>query len=341
MYEDQLQSIQSLEAIKYGIDGREVSANDSLHHQCVFKFSKRLRPSAVKKLLIEIPGWENAHIEVTKYIDAAIEYCKKEGDFTEWGQKVDGGYAGTHADASKRKRSTLSTTKFDEQAEHVREAIEKGDFDEIPASFELRYGPQVHKWKQENIAQKLKSHSWDPMKDPDDGGSPHMWIHGPRGSGKSSLYAERLDDCYILDATTRGTTWFDGWTDQHRILIFDDFDKYGVSRTPLLKIATSHAPFRVQIKGAMLLIRPDQIIVTSNYTIDEIWSEHPRDVQALCRRFNQFEKKTLSSPFEIKTHTKDFSFNETPDLSFPQGFGLLAKKTKPEESTHTDVETEI
>lgn len=57
-----------------------------------------------------------------------------------------------------------------------------------------------------------------------------------------------------------------------------------------LKLWADHYPFPAEIKGSHLgLIRPDQIIVTSNWPIDEMFTE-PNVLKPLKRRFKVIHK---------------------------------------------------
>ena len=64
---------------KYIIYGKEVGDSGTPHLQGVVVFpTQRSLGSVIKKL----PG---CHVEITRALPEAIQYCKKEGDFTERG----------------------------------------------------------------------------------------------------------------------------------------------------------------------------------------------------------------------------------------------------------------
>lgn len=66
--------------IPHIIFGREVGDNGTPHLQGYIRFAKKKRIGGVKRIV-----GDNAHVEVARNPVAAIQYCKKDGDFTEIG----------------------------------------------------------------------------------------------------------------------------------------------------------------------------------------------------------------------------------------------------------------
>ena len=67
-------------------------------------------------------------------------------------------------------------------------------------------------------------------------------------------------------------------------MIIDDFDKYHVQLGYELKIWLDHYPFPAERKGEVSNDTPKRkIIVTSNYTPQEIW-EDPKTLEPILRR---------------------------------------------------------
>lgn len=81
--------------VKYLIFGYEVGDNGTPHLQGFVSFTKRLRFSQVTELI------PDSHLSVTRQLKNAIEYCKKEGNFVEFGSCPDG--PGTRSDLSEFK----------------------------------------------------------------------------------------------------------------------------------------------------------------------------------------------------------------------------------------------
>lgn len=106
----------------------------------------------------------------------------------------------------------------------------------------------------------------------------HEYHWGYTGTGKSRQARERYPDAYIKDANM----WWCNYTGQETVIIEDLGPKLvGAQR---MKLWTDHYPFTCEAKGSSLFIRPKRIIVTSNYSIREIY-EDPRDYEPLERRF--------------------------------------------------------
>lgn len=66
--------------IPHIIFGREVGENGTPHLQGYIRFTKKKRIGGVKRIV-----GMNAHVEVARNPVAAIQYCKKDGDYTEIG----------------------------------------------------------------------------------------------------------------------------------------------------------------------------------------------------------------------------------------------------------------
>jgi hypothetical protein len=139
---------------------------------------------------------------------------------------------------------------------------EEGDWDKLKELYPSVYC--LHRAKLDLVNRKRKI-----VLTTLDGETEHEWLYGKPGTGKSRTARIENPDAYIKDPTTE---WWDGYNGEETVII-DDFDKYQVSLAGFMKRALDRYPFQGAIKGGYLLMRPRKIIVTSNYTPDEIWSD--------------------------------------------------------------------
>lgn len=79
--------------------------------------------------------------------------------------------------------------------------------------------------------------------------------------------------------------WWDNYQDESVILI-EDFDKNHKVLCHHLKIWADRYGFRAEKKNGTVVIRPIKIIITSNYSINEIWEEE-QDREPIQRRFKE------------------------------------------------------
>jgi len=107
-----------------------------------------------------------------------------------------------------------------------------------------------------------------------------FWYVGPPGTGKSKTARMEFPGAYdkLLNK------WWDGYTNESSVII-DDLGIDHIHMGSFLKRYADHYPFRAEHKGGSRLIRPTNIIVTSNYEIEEIWPTDAPLVAALKRRY--------------------------------------------------------
>lgn len=109
-----------------------------------------------------------------------------------------------------------------------------------------------------------------------------LWVYGHSGNGKSFCVRHNWPDAYIKDLNQ----WWDGYKGEKEVIL-DDFDPdLGKDMRRKFKIWADEYAFPAETKGSMLRIRPEKVIVTSQYTIDECWlDQQTRD--AMKRRFKE------------------------------------------------------
>lgn len=106
------------------------------------------------------------------------------------------------------------------------------------------------------------------------------WVYGLSGVGKS-YYAHNT---YPLRYTKPHNRWWDGYKDQE-VVVLDDIGKSQATWVgDFLKIWADHYPFIADFKGKSRMIRPKKIVVTSNYSIEELFPD-TNVSEPLLRRF--------------------------------------------------------
>ena len=148
------------------------------------------------------------------------------------------------------------------------ESAKLGDLEAIPADIRIRHLGSLQK-----IGQMYQQAP--PAVDVLD----FWWFQGPSGSGKSKTARAENPDLYLK----LPTKWWDGYVDQECVLIDEWEPHHSVLGSHLKRWADHHA-FAAEKKGSSVAIRPKKLIVTSNFTIEECFSE-PGVQAPLLRRF--------------------------------------------------------
>ena len=250
---------------RYIVYGKEQSASGTPHLQGFVTFATL---KTIKQAIAALPG---SHVEVSVTVAAAIAYCKKDGVFQERGTPpLDQSQKGMAGKASEKRRW-----------EDIYSAAREGRTDEIPAEVLFKHRDLI------------KKHRFDALRERQltDVETENLWYWGPSGTGKSRKARADHPDCFLKMCNK----WWDGYIDQEVVLI-EDFDVDHAKLVHHLKIWGDRYPFPIEVKGGSYTIRPQQIIVTSNYSPDQIW-ERAADLEPIMRRFKIIEfTQTEKSP---------------------------------------------
>lgn len=249
--EEEAELYPKLAKCKYASVGREVGKERGTPHlQGVVWFHNAKSFNAARRFLG--PRCRVEPVEA-KIPSKAINYTQKEGNFKEWGIKpLD----------PKRKGSQEQ-----ERWEDALKAAKEGRLDDIPADIALRYYSTIKRIKHdyERPPQDLAAVTG-------------IWYYGPPGTGKSYTARQKYPDSYIKNQNK----WWDGYQGEDSVII-DDFDSAALGHH--LKIWADRYAFRAEVKGGTLFIRPTFIIITSNYSIEELFKDDQVLADAIKRRF--------------------------------------------------------
>jgi len=249
------------ELVSYAVFGYEICPKTGTPHlQGYINFKQKYRFAGVVKL---IPG--KPHIEARKYSSKqAADYCKKEGNFKEFGKVTKAGGKTDGLDAL--------TAAIDEG----KSLLETADID--PSTYVRNYRGLIH-------YQGLKQKPYEAE------GVRGIWIYGAPGVGKSYAArhsaSQKFGDSVFLKSQSK---WWDGYTNQ-KCVILDDADEGCVGLGHHIKIWADRYACSGEVKGGTVHLQHHQFIVTSNYHPRDLWEGVMYD--AICRRFKIVHRVAL------------------------------------------------
>lgn len=257
--EEEVTAIQGLD-VKYIIYGKEAGESGTPHLQGYVNLARTQKLSYVSKLI------PRAHWEPCKGSSQQnIDYCSKEG--VTWSKGTPPVERRTTGQQNGGKRTR-------EIWDETWELAKNGEVEQVNSEIKIKY------------YRTLKAIEKDYGKVPDDLDVPSewkgiLWICGQPGCGKSRYVRETWTRDEVFDKSLN--KWWDGYTGQ-KIVLLDDFDKYHDKLGPFLKRWGDRYSFPAETKGSKMDIRPERIVVTSNYLPEQIWDKDPQLVEAIMRR---------------------------------------------------------
>lgn len=136
----------------------------------------------------------------------------------------------------------------------------------------------------------------------------HLWIWGDAAGGKTSWVWKHCGH----DLYDKGVSkWWDNYKGERYVLI-DDWDPTFKFMAHHMKKWADRYPFSAEVKNSRKFIRPEIIIVTSNYDISDCFDK--TDIPAIQRRF-------------IPVHTNDLHNLCLDEAGIPH-FGGCSHTTK-------------
>jgi len=243
----------------YLVYGKEVGESGTPHLQGFICWKDAKTISAASKII------PRAFLEVKRgTFEQAANYCKKENAFTERGELP----------MDQKRKGEMAQEHYRE----LRIAAEEGRFDDIDEK--VRFN-QIKLIEHHHMAALKRRQLSDTT-------TQNLWYWGSTGTGKSRKAREEHPSAYLKMCNK----WWDGYSDEETVLI-EDFDKKHDVLAHHMKIWGDRYPFIGEKKGDSMKIRPNLIIVTSNYHPEQIWTD-PADLEPILRRFQCVEFKSLS-----------------------------------------------
>lgn len=240
----------SMPVVTYIGFGEEVGANGTPHLQGYIELKTKSRMAALKK----IQGLAKAHFEPRRGTQAqAVEYCKKDGKYSHAGQLKEAPL-----------ESVIDWNKVWENAV-------EGKWDEIPPKIKIT---------QYSTLKRIEADYAVIHKDLDWVKPPNQWLYGPTGTGKSRTARLENPGFYYK----MKNKWWDGYKGEGPVLIDDLDHDHAKWIGGFLKEWADRYGFRSEVKGLSTVLRPKKIIVTSNYSIRELFPD-PSMYEPLERRF--------------------------------------------------------
>lgn len=252
--EEEYEAVISLkDSVDYLVVGKEVGDGGTPHLQGFIYMRTQVAFKSMKKLL------PRAHLEPAKGSpQQASTYCKKEGDFSEYGSCPTQG----------------RRTDIDEVVTMVKGGASMQQIAEVAGMQSLRHAETVMKYFEQKRA-------WKPEV---------RWYYGESGAGKSRSAYEWLPDAY--SPTTM--KWWDGY-DAHEDVILDDFRGDQCPFAYLLRILDRY-PMRIECKGGSRQLLVRRIAVTSiSHPRDLDWGKCDEPVEQLLRRIDEIICVTKSN----------------------------------------------
>lgn len=249
---------------KYVVFGFEVGGQGTPHLQGYIGFTNPRSFDAVRKLY----KW---HIEVAQgSATQNFNYCTKDHEVYERGTRPSDSEA-----AGENEKNRWINAK--------RSAVE-GKLDDIPPDMLIRHY---------NTFKKIRADYQPPLEPLEEASVYGLWLQGPPRTGKSHFARTNFEPLYLKDTNK----WWDGYKDEPYVLI-DELEPQHAFMSSWIKKWVDRWPFSAETKGSKALIRPKLIIVTSNYSIAEVFAGVPSwaaiEQRFLVRSFSTQDGRPVS-----------------------------------------------
>lgn len=278
------------DGVIYYIFGKEIAPTTGTPHlQGHISYRHPRSWEAVKKRFSQRISWRTSEIP-----NKSAEYCKKDGNYTEWGEAPKG----------RGKRTDICA---------VKEVIEKGggmkDVIETTTSYQaLRTAEILLKYKE-------KKRNWKTRV---------LWFYGDTGCNKTRMANELMPEAWW---SGKNLKWFEGY-DAHKHVIIDDFRKDFCTFHELLRILDRYE-YRIEVKGSSRQFVPEHIIITCpSHPADLYDGRTNEDIQQLLRRIDEiwlFKKEGPRLMPTAQVHSTEVGEGNTSTSPTNPDLDLLAE----------------
>jgi len=268
------------------------STTGTRHIQGYVEFDKKMIMNTVKKIFC--CSW--MHLEARRgTAQQAADYCKKEHIYEEHGtlsqqRHIDAGRFG-HLGA----QHGYLGAEAGREAERARWEAIRSDIMALPFDKWAEKYPDIA-IKHPNSYKRIKFDSLAVQPKATLDGDLHdanIWIWGKAGCGKTSRVYTEFPGAFRKPKNK----WWDGYQFEEVVVLDDVVVKDGDWMNGFLRQWADRYGFVAEIKGASAHIRPKRFIVTSNFSIDEVFATATEaDREAIHRRFKEEHMGPLDVP---------------------------------------------
>lgn len=225
------------------------------HYQFYCNFKTGIRLTHFKKRIPEV------HADPIKVDNGAMKYCLKEET------RVEGPWEYGIKPVQRNSKTDWDSVWLN---------AKRGNIEEIPSDIRIRCYSNLKKIEKDHMIVSDKNDLRG------------VWIHGKSGCGKSRKARELYPSAYPKLCNK----WWDGYQGQ-KYVIMDDIGLEHKCLGQQLKIWADRYGCILETKGGALTDNYERFVVTSQYSIDEIF-EDEQTREALKRRF-----KVIYIPYQL------------------------------------------
>jgi len=289
-----IEKIKGLEYVAYGVIGKEKGESGTPHLQGYLKFKAQKSAKLVTDELHSLLG-TRPHCEPAKGSPKQnYDYCSKDGDFVEWGQRPK---MGRRMDLEAAYDDARSDKKMIEVADKHKSAY-------------IRYHRGIEKVRE--LHNKAEAESWREVE--------VIVMTGPTGCGKTrAAMSGHEGPVYKIQGDQ--LQWWDGYEGEKTVVI----DEYSndVKITTLLSLCDGYM-LRLPVKGGHTYARWTKLYITTNLQTEELHDQaKPEHRAALMRRI-----RLIKSFWSLGDNPWLKASGEARDLNGDQPVTRCAKRSR-------------